>query len=189
MATGTITGVPVPPPPEGPTRPIPERVLAASPRWLLGLATRFIARLPPSSRLRRRVLQTGMSRAWGAANRDDWWFTLPMYERDSEIVVAPEFRTIGLADFYRGAGGSKELADAWREEISDMRWDPELLIDLGDCWVLRARMSGSGRSSGARVDQTWGSVYRVSSQGRIVRQNIYWTWAEALAAAGLDQGD
>ena len=130
-----------------------------------------------------------MSRAWGAANRDDWWFTPAMYERDSEIVVAPEFRTLGLADRYRGPGGSKELADAWREDIADMRWEPELLIDLGDRWVLRARMSGSGRSSGARGDQTWGSVYHLSSRGRIARQEIYWTWEETLAAAGLDRGN
>jgi hypothetical protein len=63
---------------------------------------------------------------------------------------------------------------------------PEHLVDLGDRWVIRARLSGSGRSSGARTNQTWGSVYQVSSRGRIARQDIYWSWEETLAAAGMD---
>jgi hypothetical protein len=46
-------------------------------------------------------------------------------------------------------------------------------------------MSGSGRTSGVQTNQTWGSVYQVSSRGRIARQDIYLAWEQTLAAAGL----
>lgn len=188
MSASKIIGVTVPPAREGSTRPMLDQVLAAAPRWLLGLAVGIIALLPASSRLRRRVLQQGMSHAWAAANRGDWWFMQIMYEPDCELIVATEFQTLGLADRYRGHGGPQELADAWRNELPDVRWDPEHLIDLGDRWVLRARVSGSGRKSRARVDRTWGSVYHLSSRGRIARQDIFWTWEETIAAERLHEG-
>jgi hypothetical protein len=68
-----------------------------------------------------------------------------------------------------------------------VRWTPEHLIDLGDRWVVRLGMSGSGRTSGVPTSQTWGSVYHLSPRGRIARQDIYWTWDEALAASGLQE--
>lgn len=180
-----ITAVTVPPAREGSTRPMLERTLAAAPRWLTRLGFRFVTRLPASSRLRRRALRNGMARSFAALNRGDWWYTPIVYESDCEIVVAAEFRTLGLADRYRGHGGGQELTEAWREELPDVRWDPEQLIDLGERWVPRARVSGSGRSSGVRTDRTWGALYQLSSRGRIARQEIYCTWEEALAAAEL----
>jgi hypothetical protein len=180
-----ITGVSVPPARESSTRPRLERMLAVVPPWLSSLSLRSIFRMPVSSPLRRSLLRWGMARAWAAANRDDWWFIPIIYEPDCEIVVATEFRTLGLADNYRGHGASRELADAWRRELPDIRWDPERVIDLGDRWVLQAQMSGRGRSSGALTSRTWGCIYHLSSRSRIARQSIYWTWDEALAAAGL----
>lgn len=185
MATVKITGVSVPPARESSTRPTLERVLAVAPAWLSALPFRFALRMPASFPLRRSLLRWSMARAWAAANRDDWWFIPIIYEPDCEVVVAAEFRTLGLADTYRGHGASQELADAWRKELPDIRWDPERLIDLGDRWILQAQMSGRGRSSGARTNRTWGCIYHLSSRGRIARQTIYWTWEEALAAAGL----
>ena len=184
MAAGAITGVDIRPPPERMSRPATERVLALAP-GLLGFAAAVVVRLPASSRLRRWGLREALSRGFAAINRRDPWFISVAYEPDSEIYPASGFRTLGLDECYRGHSGWRELTDAVREPLPDLRWTPERLVDLGDRWVVRLGMSGSGRTSGVRTNQTWGSIYHVSSRGRIARQDIYWTWEETLAAAGL----
>ena len=184
MAAGTITGVDIPPAPAQAGRPPLERILALAP-WLMRIGAAVIARLPANSRLRRRALIEAFSRGFAAINRDDPWFIPIGYEPDCEIYPAAGFRALGLADCYRGHAGWREIIDAVTEPRPDLRWVPERLIDLGDRWVLRLRMSGTGHLSGVPTHQTWGSVYHVSSRGLIARQDVYWTWDETLAAAGL----
>jgi SnoaL-like protein len=184
MAVGAIRGVDIRPALERTSRPALERVLALAPAPLrFGVAV--VARLPASSRLRLWVLQEGFSRGFAAINRRDPWFISVAYEPDCEIYAAAEFRTLGLADFYRGHSGWREITDAIKDYLPDVRYTPEHVIDLGDRWVLRLGMSGSGRTSGVRTNQQWGSVYQLSSRGRIARQDIYLRWEPTLAAAGL----
>ena len=184
MAVETVRGVEIPPAPERARRPVLERILAVAP-WLVRIGAAVIARLPVTSRLRRRTLVTAFSRGFAAINRDDPWFIPVGYEPDCEIYPAAGFRALGLADCYRGHAGWREIIGAVREPLPDLHWVPEHLIDLGDRWVLRLRMFGTGRVSRVPTHQTWGSVYHVSLRGRIARQDIYWTWEETLAAAGL----
>jgi hypothetical protein len=176
--------VSIPAAPERASRPAVERLAARAPQ-LLALAEAVVARLPATSRLRRRALQEGFSRGFAAINRGDPWSIPTAYEPDSEIYPAAGFRALGLADCYRGHRGWHELIEAIRAELPDVRWTPEHLIDLGDRWVLRLDMSGSGRASGVPTHQTWGTVIQISPRGRVTRQDIYWTWEETLAAAGL----
>jgi hypothetical protein len=189
MDHGRVTGVTIPHAREHSMRPMLDRLLVGAP-WLLRLALGLVARLPPTSRLRTRVLRESLSRAFAAMNRGDLWFLPFTYEPDCEIhFLDTGFRTFGLADSYRADGGWREATFAIRDEVPDARWVPEHLIDLGDRWVLRAQLSGSGRSSGARTNQTWGCIYHLSPRSRIARQHIYWTWEETLAAAGLKPGN
>ena len=182
MAVDVVKGVEIRPAPE--RARLAERVVALAPSLLsLGMAT--IARFPTDSRLRRRALQEGLSRAFAAVNRrEDPWF-LVGYEPDCEIYPAAEFRALGMSDCYHGPAGWREMIDDVRGPLPDVRWTPEHVIDLGDRWVARLGMRGTGRASGVQTNQTWGSVYHLSPRGRIARQEIYWTWVEALAAAGL----
>ncbi len=152
---------------------------------LLRLGLAAISRLPTTSRLRRRALQVGLARGFDATNRRDDWLIALAYEPDCEFHVDTGFRTLGLADSYRGREGWRELLEAVAEELPDVRWTPEHLIDLGDRLVLRAGMTGTGRASGAPTQQTWGSVFHVSPRGRVARQDVLWTWEQALAAVGL----
>lgn len=145
------------------------------------------ARLPRGSRLRLRAARHGFARGFAAINRGEEWFIAVAYEPDSEIYVAAGFRTIGFAECYRGPDGWRQLIRAVREDLPDVSWTPTRIIDLGDRIVLRSEMTGTGRASGARTEQTWGSVIELSSRGRIARQHIYWTWEETLAAAGLTE--
>jgi hypothetical protein len=184
MGVGGIRGVAVPPATERMSRPALERALALAPA-LLGRGAASIAHLPASSRLRQRALQWAFSRGFAAINRGDPWFISVAYEPDCEIYPAAGFRTLGLAERYRGHDGWREMTDAIREPLPDVRYTAQRLIDLGDRWVLRLEMSGSGRTSGVPTSQTFGSVYQVSPRGRIARQDLYWTWDETLAAVGL----
>lgn len=174
----------IPPAPERTTRPVLERMLAAAPR-LTELATTLVARFPASSRLRRRALQVGLARGFAAINRGEDWFIPIFYEPDAEIYPAADFRALGLAECYRGHGGWRDVMDAVADPLPDVRWSPELLIDLGDRLVVRLGMSATGRASGAPAHQTWGSVYHLSARGRIARQEMHWTWEETLASADL----
>jgi hypothetical protein len=187
MGVGTITGVDIPPAREHPGRPVLERVLAFA-RWPLSWALAVVARRPATSRMRRRALLELLSRGFAGATRGDYWFVPIAYEPDCEIFSAPEFRALGLADCYRGHAGWRELIDTFTEPISDVRWVPEHVIDLGDRWVLRLGMSGTGRRSGVPTHETWGTVYHMSPRGRIARQDFHWTWEDALAATGAYVG-
>jgi hypothetical protein len=187
MGGDTITGVDIPPAPEHAGRPARERMLALAP-WLMGIGVAVIGRLSATSRLRRRALIEAFSRGFAAINRGDPWFIPIAYEPDCEIYAAAGFRTLGLADCYHGHAGWRELIDAVEEPFLELRYTPEHLIDLGDRWVLRVGMSGTGHASGASTRMAWGSVYHVSSRGRIARQDLYLTWEETLAAAGLYGG-
>lgn len=184
MAASTISGADIPPPPAYAGRPPLERALVLAP-WLIGTVAAIVARLPATSRLRRRVLVEALSRGFAAVNRGDPWVIAVGYEPDCAIYPAAAFRGLGLADCYRGHAGWREVIGAVKEPLPDIRWVPEHLIDLGDRWVVRLGMAGSGRASGVPTHQTWGSVYYLSSRGRIARQDIHWTWEETLAAAGL----
>ena len=188
MAARAVKGVDIRPAPERTSRPALERLLALAPA-LVGFGEAVVARLPPSSRLRRWALREGLSRAFAAINRGDPWFVAVGYEPNCEIYPAAGFRVLGMAECYRGHAGWRQITDDVKEFIPDVRYTPEHLIDLGDRWVLRLRMSGSGRRSSAETSQTWGSVYQVSAGGRVARQDMYLTWEGTLAAVGLrDQG-
>ena len=182
---GAFTGVDIPQAPEHADRPALERMLARVP-WLTGIALAVVARLPTTSRIRRRALIELFSRSFAATDRGDSWYIPSAYEPDCEVIVPAEFRALGMAASYHGHAGGYEAIDALMEPFLKLRWRAEHVIDLGDRWVLRARFSGSGRTSGVATDQVWGAVFQLSSRGRIVRQDNYWTWHEALAAAGLE---
>jgi hypothetical protein len=187
LAAGATRELDIRPVRERMSRPAIERVLAVTPA-LLRFGAAVVVRLPAATRLRRLVLQAAFSRGFAAINRRDPWFIPVAYEPDCEIYSAPEFRTLGLAGCYRGHSGWREITDAITESLPDVRYTPEHLIDLGDRWVLRLVVSGSGRASGAQTRQTWGFVYRLSSRGRIARQDCYLRWEQTLAAAGLGDG-
>jgi hypothetical protein len=188
MTAGPIKGVEIRAAPALSSRPALEKVLALAP-WVIGLGAALAARLPATSRLRRRALLEAFSRGFAAINRRDPWFIDVGYEPDCEIYPAAGFRTLGLAGCYRGVGGWRALTDAIEEPLPDVRFVPERLIDLGDRCVLLLAMSGSGRTSGVRTHQTFGSVYHLSPRGRIARQDLYWTWEETLTAAGIREAD
>ena len=76
----------------------------------------------------------------------------------------------------------RELDEAWaalRVEISEYRHSDDLVVALG-------RISGTGRASGAGVDQPFATVLAVYTN-RFCRVDSFGDWDAALEAAGLSE--
>jgi ketosteroid isomerase-like protein len=88
---------------------------------------------------------------WGAANRGDYEVPLLFYEPDVEIRSSAEFaRSLGLAESYHGHQGFVEV---WRDILQDMteaRFEPEGVIDLGDRVAVRPMRVSAALAVAAR---------------------------------------
>jgi len=157
--------------------------MLAMPTSLVRMLQRRFAQLPPGSQLRRRGLKRLMTLGWAASSREDYEVSLLFYEPDMEIQMAAEFaRILGLAERYQGHQGFLELWRDYREDMADLRFEPEQIIDLGDRFAVRATVVGVGRSGGVAIRQTRGYIFYVSPRGLIARQEHYLTWEDALTA-------
>jgi hypothetical protein len=164
-------------------RSFEERVMLAMPTPLLRALQRGFARLPPGSQLRRRGLKRLTTLVWAAASREDYEVPLLFYEPDLEIQIAADFaRTLGQAESYHGHQGFLEAWRDIRQDMAEMRVEPEQVVDLGDRFAQRATVVAVGRSGGVAVRQTRGYTFYLSPRGLIARQEHYLTWEDALAA-------
>jgi uncharacterized protein len=88
------------------------------------------------------------------------------------------------AGTYRGHDGIRKYLGTMMAEFEHMRVEPHEVIDAGDDVVVRGRVLGRGKRSGAPVDLAMTVVYTVRD-GRIVRARNFEDRADALRAAGL----
>ena len=142
-----------------------------------------VAGLPPTSRLRRRILERSLSRAYEALSRGDIEFALLNFAPDFELnyIGGP----VGFAGRYRGHEGMREFIRDWLAEWGSTEYLLEELIDLGDRLVYRYRVVASGGHSGAQVTDTQGGVAHVE-RGNIARLDIYWHWSDLVETLDLD---
>jgi hypothetical protein len=142
-----------------------------------------VARLPPGSHLRRRLLKRGFARATEHPPRDEFRAAaLLVYEPDVEIrVIGDVARALGLAEAYHGHHGRVQAWEDYTRDMDNFHYEIEQMIDLGERIALRVRMFARGRSSGVEAAQTQGYIYYVSRRGLIAREEIYWAWEDCLA--------
>ncbi len=164
-------------------RSIEERVMLRLPTPLVRLLPRGFARLPPGSQVRRRTLKRALARGFEAGSREDYAVGLLFYEPDVEIRAPGEFaRALGLPERYDGHQGFIDLWRDTQQDMDDVSFQPEQIIDLGDRVALRGTLVGRGQTSGAITTQMTGTIYYFSRRGLVARQDLYWTWQEALDA-------
>lgn len=84
---------------------------------------------------------------------------------------------------YYGHEGVRRAAALWSENFDDYRWDEEHLIDCGDFVVGLWHTRGRIKDGGAWIEAPVGTIWHVRD-AKIVRVVCYFTWAEALEAAG-----
>jgi ketosteroid isomerase-like protein len=78
-----------------------------------------------------------------------------------------------------------QVAAAYVRDWSDVRFEPERFIDLGDRVLVLDRQFAVGRSSGIRIDHPQAQVITVRD-GKISCVHSYWHREEAFAAVGLE---
>jgi ketosteroid isomerase-like protein len=146
--------------------------------------TATLLRLPPGSRLRRVLLVRAIRDSMEAfARRDYDALLIPL---DPKIVMhtADAFPETTV---FRGRDGVRCFLSMIDEVWIDYRIEPEMIVDLGDRYVMVARHRARGRHSGLEVDQRI-SQLATFHDGMIDRVDYFDGPIErVLEAAGLSE--
>jgi ketosteroid isomerase-like protein len=170
---------------ENSRRTLDQRLLLRFPS-LLPPYGRLVARLAPSSRLRKAVVSIATRRGMEAFNRRDLDAatigTLPNFE----YYPPRDAVDIGFWEpCYRGREGFGEYTSAWTEVFGGaLRAEPIEVIDTGDSIVLLAEVPARAQASGVPFRRTLATVTSLE-RGLVSRVDVYWEHADALEAAGL----
>jgi ketosteroid isomerase-like protein len=94
------------------------------------------------------------------------------------------FRAPPLPDpqTYHGPAGVLQMYEDWTAEFGDFQMEVLGLEEVGARVIVEMDQHGTGRSSGAPVAAHFWFVFSVAD-GRIVRQEVYGSREQALAAA------
>jgi ketosteroid isomerase-like protein len=102
---------------------------------------------------------------------------------DQEIVYDVSRRTFDPL-VYHGHEGVREFLALIREQWASMRLEPQEFVDTGDNVAVSVRLVGVGKESGVETTANAAHLFTFRG-GKIVRQTVFQTMAEALEAAGL----
>jgi ketosteroid isomerase-like protein len=114
-------------------------------------------------------------------NRDGVEDALEYFDAEVEWLGPPEWLEEHL---YKGHDGIRRIASVWSESFDEYRLDPQRFIDAGDQVVALVVQRGRIKGSADPVEQMIGYVWEVRN-GKGVRVQVYFSWEEALEAAGL----
>jgi hypothetical protein len=120
-----------------------------------------------------------LSRAFNE-RRENW---VDFYDAEAEVHVPPGWLEDAV---YSGHDGVQEVAALWTDRVDEYRWDIEELIDAGDSVVGFFRFSSRMRNDGDWLAPPLGAVFYFRD-GKVAKILTYFSWAEALAAAGVEQ--
>jgi ketosteroid isomerase-like protein len=169
---------------EQPRRSLDERITTRFPAIATWLTAR-VSRLPPSSKLRQRVLARAICRGFAALQRGDFEAALGnFYDPDIEWHGAA-----GGLDEGRVLRGRAEVVKAFRDyydtwERLELR--PEEIIDTGDELIVFVHEVARGRNSGI-VMETDTAAISTLQEGWVIRVRNYLDRNEALRAAGMSE--
>jgi ketosteroid isomerase-like protein len=103
-------------------------------------------------------------------------------------AVLPDAGGLGVGDTAagtrRGPEGFLQGAQDALDAFEEYRVEPQDFIDAGDAVVVPVRISGRGKASGAMLEVRLVHLW-VLRNGKAIRNEIYRTTAEALAAVEL----
>jgi ketosteroid isomerase-like protein len=164
-----------------PRRSLDERIATRFPRITSSLTAR-VSGLPPSSKLRQRVLARAVCSGFAALQRGDFEAALANYDPDVEWHGAA-----GGLDEGRVARGIAEVVEGFRdyyETWERLELRPEEIIDTGDELIIFVHEVARGRRSGVVVETDTAAINTLD-QGRVIRVRNYLDRGEALEAVGL----
>ena len=153
-------------------------------RWLAGATWEVVVRRPPSSPMRRKLLERNCLRAFSAFNRRDLRVFVSLFDPD---VVYDVSHIHGWPDeqVYHGHAGLVNMATNWYAHLNF--WFELLeLHDLGGPTVLVVgEFQLEGAESGVPLEHVPWIQLATARRGRGVRIDNYSDRAEAMRAAGL----
>jgi ketosteroid isomerase-like protein len=149
---------------------------------------RLLSKLSPRSRLRQAALWRAVRSGLEAYNRRDLDAVAIGFHPDLEYYPYREFVEAGLAEpCYRGPAGYREYITGTNEVWgSDVRLEPQELIDLGEKIVVLADMPMRAQASGIALSERYACVSTLKD-GKVVRQRDFLDHAEALKTVGLPE--
>jgi ketosteroid isomerase-like protein len=99
-------------------------------------------------------------RGYEAIARGDYEFALLATEPDVELRVWGDARrTLGLAESYRGYQGVRDLLGEMKQDMNDLHWELEQIVDLGDRVAVRVTFIGEGALSGVTTRNRQGIIF------------------------------
>jgi ketosteroid isomerase-like protein len=107
---------------------------------------------------------------------------LPHFYPEVEWLGPPEWLEKHL---YKGHDGIREIAAVWGENFDEFTLDLEEAIDAGDDHVV-ALVHQRGLVKGVPIEGRIAYDWEVRD-GKGVRVQVYFSWEEALQAAGLSE--
>jgi ketosteroid isomerase-like protein len=132
------------------------------------------------------ILARGVPRTCAALNRRDFAAFLVGIHPGVEFLGTRDVLGFDHAEAAHGHAGVLEFLQAWFDAISDLRYDPEEVLDLGDRFLITLRMSGHGSGSGVAVSRQFFLLSHVR-RGWVVKQENFLDRSRALEAAGLSE--
>jgi len=169
---------------EHPRRSLDERIATRLPTIATSLTAR-VSRLPPSSKLRQRVLARAICSGFAALQRGDFEGALgSFYDPDVEWHGAA-----GGLDEGRIVRDRAEVVEAFRDYYDTwerLELKPVEMIDTGDELIVFVHEVARGRRSGV-VTKTDTAAINTLREGRVVQVRNYLDRSEALEAAGLSE--
>lgn len=155
-----------------------------------GLIGRGVARLPPGSTARKRLIALQAKRLAAAMARSDVELLLPSYDPVAEVWMR-SMAGVGISDCYRGHEGIRALYADLDDAFHAWSWTIRAVADGGDRMAIRGDFVGYGRGSGVETALTGGgTAVRYSARGLIVWQEWFVGqdgWMQALDAVGLSE--
>jgi hypothetical protein len=105
------------------------------------------------------------------------------YHENADLHMPPEWPEESA---YRGKAGLEQAVRAWREGFDEYHWVEERLIDADGCIVGLYYQRGRTKGGGPWIDQAIGALFWFRGE-KIIRIEGFFSWADALKAAGVDE--
>jgi ketosteroid isomerase-like protein len=102
----------------------------------------------------------------------------PEFRIEDRILIEPD-------PAERGPAALLANIELVREAFGDMTWEPQEVLEHDDKIAVRVRATGSGQTTSLLFEEDIGHVYTLRD-GRAIKLDIFRTWPEARAAAGLE---
>jgi ketosteroid isomerase-like protein len=167
------------------SRNLEERLMVRFPSLYGRLVALLQRLLSPRSRLRQGFLRRAVVSGWAAFSRRDFELMLVRYAPDVEFESFPGMQTLDIAGTFRGHAGWVEAYGKLADAFDSLETEPTCIVDLGERALSFGLFRSHARASGVPLEQQFAQVL-TAPEGLVTHEQVFFSWEEALRAAGLE---